>query len=249
MWQFFLNFRNWVILGLLCLICTWSLPALADVKVSARLEEQILQVIRKHPEVLVESVSAYKRQEEQKIQQAREAFLQELKTNTLAVIGDSPVTGATDLKTVLIEFSDFQCPYCAKAHDTLNELLAKYPNQFTLVYKHFPLIQIHDQAVPAAEAAWAAGKQGKFWEYYDALFSNQKQLGENLYLEIAKNLNLDLERFKSDRTSADPAIEQDLQLAYSLRLSGTPSFVIHSPNYTGAVQLDQIEQVLTAKKA
>lgn len=249
MWQFFLNFRNWVILGLLSLICTWSLPALADVKVSARLEEQILQVIRKHPEVLVESVSAYKRQEEQKIQQAREAFLQELKTNTLAVIGDSPVTGAADLKTVLIEFSDFQCPYCAKAHDALNELLAKYPNQFTLVYKHFPLIQIHDQAVPAAEAAWAAGKQGKFWEYYDALFSNQKQLGENLYLEIAKNLNLDLERFKSDRTSADPAIEQDLQLAYSLRLSGTPSFVIYSPNYTGAVQLDQIEQVLTSKKA
>ncbi|HLO88637.1 MAG TPA: DsbA family protein [Nostocaceae cyanobacterium] len=245
--QFFLNFRNWVILGLLCLTFTWSLPALADVKISKRLEEQVLQILRNHPEAIIESVEAYKQQEQQKIQQTRQAFLQQLATNSLAVIGDSPVTGATGLKTVLIEFSDFQCPYCSEAHKTLKELLAKYPEKLTLVYKHFPLIQIHDQAVPSAQAAWAAYQQGKFWEYHDALFTNQQQLGENLYLDIAKNLNLDLDKFNSDRNLATPAIQRDLELAYQLRLAGTPSLIIHSPNYTGVVQLADIERILTSE--
>jgi protein-disulfide isomerase len=127
-------------------------------------------------------------------------------------------------------------------------LLVKYPNQFTLVYKHFPLVQIHDQALPSAKAAWAAYQQGKFWEYHDALFTNQKQLGETLYLDIAKNLKLDLAKFNTDRNLADKAIKQDLQMAYKLGLSGTPSLIINSKNVSGPIQLSEVESILQGGK-
>lgn len=239
--------RSLVALGLVCLVLGWTLPATAATRINPQLQEKILQVIREHPEVVVESLQAYQQQEQQKVQQVRQVFLQDLKTNPQTVIGDSPTTGSTSAKTLLVEFSDFQCPYCAEAHKTLKELLAKNPDKFTLVYKHFPLTSVHPQAVPAAKAAWAAQQQGKFWEYQDALFSHQNQLGEEFYLETAKNLNLDLEKFEQDRRIADPAIGKDLQLALNLRLSGTPFFIMNSETYSGGVQLTDIEKVLAQK--
>ncbi|WP_016951036.1 DsbA family protein [Anabaena sp. PCC 7108] len=240
--------RIWVICSLLCLSLFWSLPAQADTKIDPQLEQQVLEIIRKHPEIIIESVQTYQQEQQQKVQQARQEFLQNFKTNTKDVIGDSPTTGSSQLKTVLIEFSDFECPYCAEAHIKLKELLAKYPNQFTLVYKHLPLSQIHEQALPAAKAAWAAFQQGKFWQYHDALFTNQKQLGETLYLDIAKNLKLDLAKFKTDQNRANQAIEKDLEMAYKLGLAGTPSFILNSQNFSGPVQLSEIENILTSEK-
>ncbi|NER24503.1 MAG: thioredoxin domain-containing protein [Symploca sp. SIO1C2] len=230
------------VLLLLCLACLlYSLPAQA-----ATLEEKVLQIIRNNPEVIIESVQAYQLQQQQLVEKRRQAFLEELKTNPKAVIGSSPTTGATELKTILVEFSDFQCPFCGKAQETLKPLIAKYQDEVTLVYKHFPLVSIHPQAMPAAKAAWAANQQGKFWEYHDALFSQQDKLGEEFYLELAQTLNLDLELFDRDRNSkaADAAIQQDLQLAAKLELSGTPSFLIQSEKFSGAVQLSAIEKVL-----
>ncbi|MFM2063026.1 MAG: hypothetical protein RLZZ507_2696 [Cyanobacteriota bacterium] len=242
------NLRIWAILSLLCLCLLWSLPAQANTKIDPQLEQQVLQIIRQNPKAIIESVQAYQEEQQQKVQQTRQDFLQNLRTNPKAIIGESPTTGSTQLKTVLIEFSDFECPYCAEAQKTLKDLLAKYPNQFTLVYKHFPLVQIHDQALPAAKAAWSAYQQGKFWPYHDALFTNQKQLGESLYLDIAKNLKLDLTKFQRDSNLADKAIQQDLQMAYKLGLSGTPSFIISSKNVSGPVQLSEIESILEREK-
>jgi protein-disulfide isomerase len=168
------------------------------------------------------------------------------------VIAESPMTGAPQSKIVLVEFSDFQCPYCAEAHKTLKQLLAKHPNDITLIYKHLPLIAIHDQALPAAKAAWAANQQGKFWQYNDALFANQKQLGEALYLDTAKSLHLDLEKFKSDAFSAnnlaEQAIGKDILLAEKLGIDGTPFFVMNSENFSGVVQLSNIEKILADAK-
>jgi protein-disulfide isomerase len=248
MLNIFKPLRIWVICSLLCLSLCWSLPAQADTKIDPQLEQQVLQIIRKHPEIIIESVQTYQQEQQQKLQQARQEFLQNFKTNPQDVIGDSPTTGSTQFKTVLIEFSDFECPYCAEAHTKLKELLAKYPNQFTLVYKHLPLSQIHEQALPAAKAAWAAFQQGKFWQYHDALFTNQKQLGETLYLNIAKNLKLDLEKFKTDQNRANQAIEKDLEMAYKLGLAGTPSFILNSKDFSGPVQLSEIENILTSEK-
>ena len=92
-----------------------------------------------------------------------------------------------------------------------------------------------------AQAAWAAKQQGKFWEYQDALFTNQKELGETLYLDIAKKLDLNLQKFESDRKLGKTEIEKDIQLAEKLGITGTPFLVINTPNYTGAVQASEIE--------
>ncbi|MEH2158186.1 DsbA family protein [Nostoc sp.] len=240
--------RAWAAIGLLCLVVTWSFPAQASSTIDSQLEQQVLQIIREHPKVIIESVQAYQQQQQQKVKQAQQAFLQDLKTNPQTVIGESPTTGSNQSKTLLIEFSDFQCPYCAEAHKTLKQLLAKYPDKLRLVYKNLPLTLIHSEALPAATAAWAAHQQGKFWEYHDALFTNQKQLGEALYLDIAKNLNLDLGKFKRDLTLATPAIKKDIQLAEKLAVSGTPFFVINSPTISGVVQLEDIKNILADAK-
>ncbi|MEH2292433.1 DsbA family protein [Nostoc sp.] len=240
--------RTWTAIGLLCLVVTWSFPAQAASKIDPQLEQQVLQILREHPEVIIESVQAYQQQQQQKVNQVWEGFLQNLKTNPQIVISDSPTIGSTQSKTLLIEFSDFQCPYCAEAHKTLKQLLANYPDKLRLVYKNFPLSSIHAEALPAATAAWAAYQQGKFWEYHDALFTNQKQLGQALYLDIAKKLNLDLGKFKRDLTLASSAIKKDIQLAEKLAVSGTPFFVINSPTFSGVVQLADIESILTGAK-
>lgn len=223
----------------------WSFPAQAASQISPKLQEQVLQIIREHPDVLVESVQAYQQKQQQQLEQAQNKFLQQLKIDPKPVIGTSPTTGAESAKIVLIEFSDFQCPYCAEAHKTLKQFMTKHENEVKLVYKHFPLIPIHPQAMPAALAAFAAKEQGKFWEYQDALFSQQNKLGEELYVAIAKNLNLDLEKFNSDRISenANSAVFSDLRLAEGLGLSGTPFFVMNTESFSGAVQLADLEKI------
>ncbi|MBW4688692.1 MAG: thioredoxin domain-containing protein [Komarekiella atlantica HA4396-MV6] len=245
--QLLQSLRIWVGISLLCLVFSWSFPAQAASRITPQLEEQVLQIIREHPDVLIESVQAYQQQQQQKIKQVQQAFLQDLKTNPQAVIGESPTIGSAQSKTLLVEFSDFQCPYCAEANKTLKQLLAHQDN-VKLVYKNLPLTAIHSNALPAATAAWAANQQSKFWEYHDALFTNQKQLGEALYLDIAKNLNLDLAKFERDRTLAAPAIEKDIQLAEKLGVSGTPFLIMNSPVLSGVVQLSDIESIFANAK-
>ncbi|MCL1473979.1 DsbA family protein [Argonema antarcticum] len=230
---------------MLCLaMFCWSVPAQAASRISPQLEEQVLQILRQHPEVILESVQAYQEQQQKQIQQTRQAFVEQIKTNPKAVIGESPTTGASEPKIVLLEFSDFECPYCSKANTTLKQFIAKHQDEVTLVYKHFPLISIHPEAMSAAKAAWAAGQQGKFWEYHDALFTQQDKLGEALYLDIAQNMNLDLDKFDRDRNLADTAIQKDMQLAERLGLSGTPFFVMNGEIFSGAVQLSDMENIL-----
>ena len=250
--------RVLVRVGLLLLslvLLTWSLPAQAITQVSPLVEEQVLQVIRNHPEqvlqlirnhpeVILESLQAYQQQQQEQLEQIRQAFLQALQTNPKVVIHESPTTGATDLKVVLLEFSDFQCPYCAQAHSTIKQFMAKHQDEVTLVYKHFPLTPIHPEAMAAAKASWAALQQGKFWEYQDALFSQQDKLGEPLYLATAKSLELDLEKFDRDRANADAAIEEDIRLAETLGLSGTPFLVLNGEAFSGGVQVSDLEKAL-----
>jgi protein-disulfide isomerase len=210
------------------------------------LEEKVLDIIRNNPEVIIESLQQYQAQQQQERQQKRQAVLDEIKDNPTAFIRNSPITGAANKSIVLFEFSDFQCPFCAQAHDTLKSFMAKHGDRVTLVYKHLPLANAHPQAVPAAFSAWAAQQQGKFWQYHDALFVNQDRLGEELYQEIARNLNLDLQQFERDRDSAGArmALREDLQLAEALAIGGTPFLVMNGEIIPGAVELAEFEQVL-----
>ncbi|MDJ0795960.1 MAG: thioredoxin domain-containing protein [Calothrix sp. MO_167.B12] len=240
--------RTLTAICLLFLLITWTFPAQAATNIDPKLEQQVLEIIRKNPQVVIESIQAYQRQQQKKIQSARDKFLQDLKNNPKTIIGTSPTTGSPTAKVLLIEFSDFQCPYCGEAQKTLKALLNKYGNKVQLIYKNFPLSAIHKQAIPAATAALAAHKQGKFWEYHDALFANQNKLGEPLYLDIAKKLNLDLTQFKRDRKLVAKEVAQDTALARSLGLSGTPFFIIQSEEASGAVQLSELDKILSGLK-
>lgn len=233
-----------------CLVFIGCSPAqsAAGNSVDPKLKEQVLQIIRENPKVILDSVQAYSQQQQDEIKAAQQSFLQEMKTTPKSAIGDAPTTGAAAQQIVLLEFSDFQCPFCARAYDNVKQFMAKHQDKVTLAYKHFPLSSIHPQALPAAKAAWAAQQQGKFWEYYGALFEGQKQLGEPLYGSIAQKLNLKLDKFNSDRNSpaAEAAIQKDVQLAQQLGIEGTPFFIMNGKTFSGAVELSEMETILAS---
>lgn len=239
--------RKFFNLLLVCLWClglfTYTLPALADG--TELLEERVLSIIRNHPEVIIESVQNYQRQQQQQKENLQKAVLQQMKVDPQAFIGDSPTRGSRDEEIVLFMFSDFQCPFCALASETVTEFMDLYGDRVTLVYKNLPLA-IHPQALGAAQAAYAAGQQGRFWQYYEGLFDHQKELGEDLYRELAEDYDLDLEQFDRDRNSAAArkAISADVQLAKSLLIQGTPFFALNGKSLSGAVPLETFEKAL-----
>ena len=215
------------------------------VKVSPQLEKQILEVIRRHPDVLLEVLQKYAIEQQTKEQKAQADALKVARKNTKSLIGDSPTMGASNRQIVMVAFSDFQCPFCATADKSVKQFMAKYQDKVTLVYKYFPLTQIHPEALPAARAAWAANKQGKFWAYHDALYTNQAKLSEAFYLETATSLKLDLKKFNADRKIADNAIVEDFKLGRKLGIDGTPTFIINGEVVTGAASLADLEKALT----
>lgn len=235
------------IFSIACMVLTGCSNGISN---NQPLEEQVLQIIRENPEVIIDSVQAYQKAEEDKVRSSRQEFLQQMQTNPAEIIGNSPTFGAQEQKIVLVEFSDFQCPFCSRAHDTVKAFMDKHQDEVTLTYKHLPLKSIHAEALPAAKAAWAAQQQGKFWQYHDALFEQQEQLGEELYVAIADNLNLEMEQFNRDRNSkeAETAINQDTQLALKLGINGTPFFFLNQEAFSGDVAVPEMEQILAKVK-
>jgi protein-disulfide isomerase len=222
-------FRRVVALLALVLTLFISAPAYAATTTPdlPDVQAQILDVIRHNPKVILDTLIQYQQDLDVQSQQAKSNALLGYQKDPASLIKNSPVLGNRGSSRLIIEFSDFQCPYCRKAHDALNQLHKDMPD-VAIVYKHFPLVQIHGEAMPAAQAAWAASRQGKFWEYHDQLFERQDDLSDATYQAIAENLGLDLRRFNIDRQSksATIAINTDLELADSLGVQGTPLFVV-----------------------
>lgn len=217
----------------------------------AVLNTKVLEVIRKNPAVIIEAVSNHQREQQIAQQKAEEAALAaRLAQLDLAKVAEgSPTRG--DGKLVIVEFSDFQCPFCARAQSTLDELMRKHGKDVTLVFKHLPIEQIHPEGIAAARAAWAAQQQGRFWEYHDLLFKAQEQLGAQTYTALAKQLKLDIDRFERDRNgpAASAAVDRDLALANQLGIQGTPFFLINREPISGAVPLAQFEAALARAKS
>jgi len=165
-------------------------------------------------------------------------------------IGNSPVKGNPNAKYTIIEFSDFQCPYCKRGMEVMEEVLKAYPNDVKLAFKHLPL-PFHGNARPAAKAASAAGKQGKFWEMYELLFQNQAELSEEGYAKFAGKLGLNMDKFKADM--ADPEIEKqivaDEAAAQELGFNGTPAFLVAGVKVTGARPLPFFKEVIERIKS
>ena len=157
------------------------------------------------------------------------------------------VKGDKKAPITIVEYSDFQCPYCSKFHDTLNKVMKNYDGKVNWVYRHFPL-DFHDFARDAAEASECAADQNKFWEYNDALFKNQKDIDEEIFAKLAKDLGLNVDKFNECVTSGKYAdkVETDYQSGVDIEVAGTPGAFINGTRLKGAVPYAELESEIDA---
>jgi protein-disulfide isomerase len=144
-------------------------------------------------------------------------------------VANSAVRGPKDAPVTIVMFSDFQCPFCAQTAPVVDEVLKAYPTNVNFVMKQFPLKSIHPNADPAARAAIAAGKQGKFWEMHDELYKNSRNLTPETIKGIAEKIGLDVKKFEADQGSdeAKKQVEAELALGAKSDVRGTPSFFVN----------------------
>ncbi|MEM9807172.1 MAG: thioredoxin domain-containing protein [Cyanobacteria bacterium P01_D01_bin.56] len=227
-----------------------ELPTNPSFSEQLNIEQSVIDIIRAHPEVIFEAIEDYQSQRQRESERKSRELVDLLNRNPNSIIADSPVLGSLSEDNrnnlVIVEFLDFQCPYCAEAAITLEEFVSKYRNEVSLIYKNFPLESIHPQAKEAARAAWAAQQQDKFWLYCKGLFINQDNLTENGLLELAVNLELDIAKFNQDRHSldAEKALDEDRELAETLGITGTPFFLTNNGSFAGLRGIDYFEDLL-----
>jgi protein-disulfide isomerase len=150
-----------------------------------------------------------------------------------AVSDDDHWQGNSRASITLVEYGDYQCSYCATAHPAIKAVQEKFPKDLKFVFRNFPLTNIHPAAQMAAEAAEAAGAQGKFWEMHDLLYENQSRLSEALIAEAAEQLGLDVQRLLSEIKEHKylPRIRKDFDSGAQSGVNGTPGFFLNGFKY------------------
>jgi protein-disulfide isomerase len=162
-----------------------------------------------------------------------------------------PSLGPDDAPITIVEFSDFQCPFCRRFHDeTYQDLLNAYPGQIRFVYRNLPLTSIHPAAMPAAVASLCANDQGVYWEYHEKLFSSET-LDEATYIQYATDLGIDVDKFTACLSdgSHDEFIQQDMDFALDLGVQSTPTFFINGLAIVGAQPLTNFTQLIDQELA
>jgi len=159
--------------------------------------------------------------------------------------------GSPQAPVIIVEFSDFQCPFCRKVQTTLKTLLARYQGRVSLAYRDFPLRGMHGQAELAAESSRCAGEQGRFWEYHDLLFANPDKLNRDGLMDLARSLKLDEKQFDSCLSSGKyrKQVEQDLQDGIRAGVQGTPGIFINGVPFSGAQPEAVFERIIQAELA
>ena len=166
--------------------------------------------------------------------------------------GDGLVYGPADAPITIIEFSDYECPFCTRWHaEVWPRLQEAYPDQVRLVYRDFPLYSIHPNAGPAAEAARCAGEQGSYWEFHELLFNGGQQLSRAGYETNASQLGLDLAGFKAclDEKRYEQAVLADFEYARQLGVQSTPTFFINGIALIGAQPFEIFQEVIELELA
>jgi protein-disulfide isomerase len=251
-----------------------SVPALLDAEVTAK----VSLVTEKEIEDFYQQNKARMRGEETEIRQKIRAFLQQQKLNArreafveslrsrgqvvvrlspppairVEVYTDgAPVRGAADAPVTVVEFSDFECPFCKQTQPILKQLLERYPGKVRLAYRDFPLHSIHPQARRAAEAARCAHDQGKFWEYHDVLFTESPRLALEDLRRYGGQVGLDVAKFESclDAGVHRAAVQRDLDEGNRLGITGTPAFFINGRTLTGAQPLEAFTRLIEQELA
>jgi protein-disulfide isomerase len=158
---------------------------------------------------------------------------------------DSPIKGNPDALVTVVEFSDYQCPFCSRAHTTVQKLQEEYGDKLRVVMKQNPL-SFHPRAKPSAMAAMAAGEQGKYWEMHDKLFANNRALEDADLEKYAQELGLDMARWKKDLTNPkfQQIVDRDQALASQLGANGTPAFFINGRLLSGAQPIESFKALI-----
>jgi protein-disulfide isomerase len=196
--------------------------------------------------------------ESQETAKARATFLQSLREKAQVAIAlepprvqvgtKGPGLGPENAPVTIVEFSDYECPFCKKAHPTVTEILKDYPQQVRFVYRNFPL-DMHQNARPAAEASLCAEEQGKFWAYHDLVFTSAQPLTAPTLRGIAEKSGLDLAKFdacvKERRHQA--RVDADVADGRQAGVSGTPAFFVNGIPLSGARSKDDFKKVIDAE--
>jgi protein-disulfide isomerase len=211
-------------------------PAHADLT-KAQVEDIVAKYIAENGDKLVESITTAQQQKQQQMVKA-------------IIRPGNPVLGPATAPVTIIEFSDFECPFCHKVQETVNQLRQRYGNRIRWVYKHYPL-DFHPKAPPAAYASHAAHQQGKFWEFSKQVWARQNYLSDDLYTDVAKNLKLDMAKFNADRASAaaKKLVEADMADGAKVGVRGTPFFLVNGQALSGAQPIEAFTQVIEAELA
>jgi protein-disulfide isomerase len=166
------------------------------------------------------------------------------------VAGMPPGFGAPEASVVLVEFTDFQCPFCAQAAETMRRLKQDYAGKIRVVLRQFPL-PFHPDARPAARAALAAHDQGRFWQYHDLLFANQSTLGSEALIGYAKQAGLSPDKFKAaaQGESTEERVEHDIELGRSVHVQGTPTMFLNKKRVADPIDYQKIAGAIDAALA
>lgn len=212
-----------------------SIPGHAAELTKAQVEDIVAKYIAANGDKIVESVN---NAQVRKQQEAMKGIIRP----------ENPTLGPANAPVTIIEFSDFECPFCHKVQDTVTQLRQRYGNRVRWVYKHYPL-DFHPKAPPAAQASYAAHKQGKFWEFSKQVWPRQQYLSDDLYLDVAKNLKLDIAKFNADRASAaaKKVLADDMADGTKVGVRGTPFFLINGTALSGAQPLEAFTEVIEAE--
>jgi protein-disulfide isomerase len=161
------------------------------------------------------------------------------------------VQGLLTAPVSLVEYGDYQCPYCAQATSIIQELQYQLGDRLCYVFRHFPLTELHSQALRAAEAAEAAAAQNQFWQMHYCLLAYQSALNETDLLQYARDLALDIERFEHDINSNQRLhhIQEDIRTGMDSRVDSTPAFFINGVRYVGSWDLDTLMNVIETRYA
>lgn len=154
-----------------------------------------------------------------------------------AVSENDHIQGDQSASVEIVEFGDYECPFCGDAYPIVKEIQETFGEQIKFAFRNFPLQETHPFALPAAFAAEAAAAQGKFWEMHDAIYENQHRLSEHIFAELAEMVGLDLEKFKEDSQSEEvkQKVESDFESGVRSGVNGTPSFYVDGIKFDGGV--------------
>jgi protein-disulfide isomerase len=227
---------------------TETCPCGCDTRIAqCRVEDHTCAYSKKYANVVVKEI------DEGKTEAVIRADLKKLATQPPPVLDDpvkisiagDPVRGPANARVTIVEFSDFQCPYCSKAVAETRLLMHQFPNDVRLVFKQFPLDR-HSQAEFAAEAALAAQTQGKFWEMHDLLYAGYPNISRTIVLGYAKKLGLDVTKFTTEVDSHKYAarVHAEEQEGENIDVAGTPTFFINGKKFNDTFDLETVAPLI-----